>query len=132
MYRNRTHHIRSRGQRALFLSLNPMYTQDIRVLSISRWMKSLILDAYLHWGSQETVTPHVLELRRARVHEIRSWSSSMAAQSIPLHKVLQAASWSDPDVFISFYLRDVARRRENGLWGLPSMVAAQSTIPATR
>ena len=115
LYRKRTRHIPSRGQRALFLFLNPMYTKGIWVLSISRWMKSLFLDAYMHLGSQESVTSHVLELIRAGVHEIRSWSTSMAAQSFPLQKVLQAASWSDADVFVSFYLRYVARRRVNGL-----------------
>ena len=131
VYRRRTRNIRSPGQRALFLSLNPQYNQDIRVLTISRWMKSLILDAYIQWGSQDSVSPHVLELRRATVHEIRKWSTSVAAHSVPLPKVLQAAAWENHDVFTSFYLRDVARRRENGLWGLPSIVAAQSTVPAS-
>ena len=130
-YRRRTKQVRSASQRALFLSFNPNMKADIRVSSISRWIKTLIIDSYLSWGGARESHPGVLPLRNPRPHEIRAWSSSLACRTATLKHVLQAAFWRSEDVFVNFYLRDVARRRENGLWGLPSIVAAQTSVPAS-
>ena len=130
-YRRRTKMVRSSTQRALFLSFNPHMKTDIRVSSISRWLKNLIIDSYLNWGGARESHPGVLPLRKPRPHEIRAWSSSLACRTASLSHVLQAAFWRSEDVFINYYLRDVARRRENGLWGLPSIVAAQTSVPAS-
>ena len=130
-YRLRTKSVRSASQRALFLSFNPNMQKDIRVSSISRWIKNLIIDSYLNWGGARESHPGVLPLRKPRPHEIRAWSSSLACRTASISHVLQAAFWRSEDVFVNFYLRDVARRRENGLWGLPSIVAAQTSVPAS-
>ena len=72
----------------------------------------------------------VLALRRPKVHEIRAWASSLASRSVPIQQVLKSAYWSSEDVFINFYLRDSFWKRNDGLRGLPSVVAAQTTITA--
>ena len=43
---------RSPQQRALFLSVNPNFKRDIRSTCVSRWMRQLILDAYLVWAEK--------------------------------------------------------------------------------
>ena len=131
IYRRRTRSIRSPDQRALFVSFNPNMKKDIKVNTLSRWFRNLILEAYLHWSGAHGSQDGVLPLRQPRAHEIRAWSSSLASRTSSLKSVLHAAFWRSEDVFVNFYLRDVARRRDNGLWGLPSVVAAQTQVPAS-
>ena len=73
----------------------------------------------------------VLALRQPRTHEIRAWATSLASKTVPLQQVLRAAFWSSEDVFVNFYLRDIARNRGDGLIGLPAMIAAQTTVSAS-
>ena len=119
-------------QRALFLSVNPNFKRDIRVTCISRWMRELILAAYLDWAEKGggDQGQGVLPLRAPVAHEIRAWAASVASTSVPIHEVLEAAFWSSSDVFLDFYLRDIARERNGGMMALPSMVACQKVIHA--
>ena len=128
IYRKRTKHIRALSQRALFLSHNPNYSKDVRVSSISRWLREVILNSYLWWGAEPSGSEAVIPLRRPRPHETRAWSATLAARSVPVAKVLQAAYWSSEDVFIHHYLRHIARKREDGSWALPAVVAAQTVV----
>jgi hypothetical protein len=41
-----------------------------------------------------------------------------------MRDVLDAAYWRSEDVFISLYLRDVAKSREDGIFGMPAVMAA--------
>ena len=133
IYRKRSSNVRDPHQRALFLSHNPRYEKDIRVTTFSRWLRELIVDAYLFWAEkgEGEHSQGVLALSKPRPHEIRAWASSLAIKSTPIKQVLEAAFWSSEDVFVNFYLRDIARKRENGSWGLPALVVAQTTIPAS-
>ena len=125
LYRKRTRAIRSPGQRALFLSFNENMTKDIRVGTISRWLRDLIVLSYKCMESSD-LSPHgLIPLARPNAHEVRAWASTLAFRSVSLPQLLSAAYWRSEDVFTSFYLRDVARRKEDGSWGLPSVVAAQ-------
>jgi hypothetical protein len=45
-----------------------------------------------------------------------------------MEELLQAAYWRSTDVFISYYLRDVARKREDGSFGVSSAVVAQQVM----
>ena len=133
IYRKRSQRFRNPKQRALFLSCNKNYNNDIRVSTISRWMRALIIDAYLYWagGGGGGSVSGILALRRPKTHEIRAWAASLASKTVPLQQVLKAAYWSSEDVFVNHYLRDVSRKRGDGLNGLPAVVAAQSAVPAS-
>jgi hypothetical protein len=130
VYRKRTNRFRALTQRQLFMSLNLDYKKDIRPTSVSRWISNLIRQAYKYQsenlgGGVDVCWP----LTNPRTHETRAWASSLAAsRSTSLAEVLEAAYWRSEDVFISHYLRDVARRRDDGSWGLPSLVAAGSLV----
>lgn len=134
IYRKRSNRFRALSQRQLFLSVNLDYSKDIRPTTLSRWISNLITQAYKSqvgqvrgWG-----VGACWPLLSARTHETRAWASSLAAsRSSSIADVLEAAYWRSEDVFISHYLRDVARRREDGAWGLPSLVAARSLLPAS-
>ena len=96
IYRKRSHGLRDPKQRALFLSCNSIYKNDIRLSIISRWMRTLIIDAYLYWadgGGGESVSG-VLALPRPRTHEIRAWAASLTSKSVPLPHVLKSVFWS--------------------------------------
>jgi hypothetical protein len=41
-----------------------------------------------------------------------------------MRDVLDAAYWRSEDIFISHYLRDVAKSREDGIFGMPAVIAA--------
>lgn len=60
-----------------------------------------------------------------RAHEIRACATSLAAKyAFSMRDVLDAAYWRSEDVFISLYLRDVAKSREDGIFGMPAVMAA--------
>jgi hypothetical protein len=53
VYRRRSRRLRALSQRQLFLSLNVDYRRDIRPTTISRWVATLIRDAYKALGETE-------------------------------------------------------------------------------
>ena len=72
-------------------------------------------------GGDESLIP----LSQPRVHEVRAWSTTLAAaQSSRLEEVLRAAYWRSPNVFLSCYLRDVSCIRLDGQHALSAVVAA--------
>ena len=112
-----------KSQRKLFISFNPFHSRDISTASISRWLKLVIKSAY---------TSASLDINSVRAHEIRAWAASTAfAHSWSMRDVLGAAYWRSESPFISFYLRDVSLRREDGTHGI-SFVAAQQVISCRR
>lgn len=129
LYRHRTRQIRSPLQRHLLISFNPAMSKDVRKTTISRWIRTLIVDAYKYIDSSAR---NVLPLLTPRAHETRAWASSLASRTVAMPQLMQTAYWRSPDVFIEFYLRDVARVMEDGSWGLPSVVAAQVPIKSSR
>ena len=112
-----------KSQRKLFISFNPFHSRDISTASISRWLKLVIKSAY---------TSASLDINSVRAHEIRAWAASTAfAHSWSMRDVLGAAYWRSESPFISYYLRDVSLRREDGTHGI-SFVAAQQVISCRR
>ena len=67
-----------------------------------------------------------------RAHELRAWSASLAlTHSVPLQSILEAAYWRSEGTFIHFYLRDSRRLREDGSYGVSSLVLAQHPVSAS-
>lgn len=130
-YRARSQKVRSPNQRALFISVNVGYSKDITRATLSRWLKSIIKEAYLslqHKDGDSKVSNTAPTQFRA--HEIRAWAATMASKVTPLTQVLRAAYWRSPSVFTKHYLRDVQLRAGDGSLRLPAMVAAQTCIPS--
>lgn len=100
-------------------------------VTLARWIATLIKQAYAWWHRQEGVGHAVLPLTSARTHEARAWASSLAVlRSGRLAEVLDAAYWRSQDIFINFYLRDVASTRQDSSNSLPALVAAGQVLPA--
>ena len=131
-YRKRTKSVRSPSQRKLFISFNPNMSKDIHASSISRWIRTVIVDSYKFMAAKSQHKDSLLPLISPRAHEVRAWSSTLAFRSVSAKDLLASAYWRSPDVFISFYLRDVARNKEDGTWGLPACVAANVPLASSR
>jgi hypothetical protein len=96
------------------------YARDISARTISRWTSSLIAKTYM-WLDERVGGGRVC----TRAHEIRACATSLAAKyAFSMRDVLDAAYWRSEDVFISLYLRDVAKSREDGIFGMPAVMAA--------
>ena len=117
-YLKRTRSIRS-GKRKLFLSINPEYRQDVRTNTFSRWIVSIIKEAYAHAD---------VSLESVRAHEVRAISMSLAlARGVSLQAIMKAAYWRSSATFLNFYLRDVSAQTQAGDFVLNSVVLAQNT-----
>ena len=136
-YIKRTKNRRQGQLRRLFLPCFEARQKDVIKSTLSRWVSSVIKDSYAALapnnvavgnlgldqskGGDESLIP----LSQPRVHEVRAWSTTLAAaQSSRLEEVLRAAYWRSPNVFISCYLRDVSCIRLDGQHALSAVVAA--------
>ena len=107
-------------KRKLFISLNPKLRADISVLSLARWVRETISQAY---------TRVRMRSPSSRPHEIRAWATSLALSlNVPFLRIMEAAYWRSPTPFINHYLRDVTRRREDNLYSISSLAVAQTTV----
>jgi hypothetical protein len=117
------------GLRRLFMPLDLARKRDILKPTLARWTMTLIRRAYQWEEGQRKEGGAPLPLTGNRAHEIRAWATTLAAlHSSKLEDLLQAAYWRSVDVFISCYLRDVARCREDGSFGVASAVVAQQIM----
>ena len=122
-YRRRTSSMRT-SQRGLFLSVREAHKKDISRSSIARWVKQVIVDAYVRAGVS-------LDGISARPHELRALSASVAfINDCSLQSILDAAYWRSNGVFIDFYLRDTSRLLSDGTRGIGSVVVAQQALSA--
>ena len=128
-YLARTSPVRSPAQKLLFLSLITLRGKDITKVTLARWVSLLIKAAYVWWLSGENSSQNIFPLVSPRAHEARALSTSLAVlKSGKLSDVLQAAYWKSDDVFINYYLRDVASTRHDGSSALPALVAAGQVL----
>jgi hypothetical protein len=134
IYRKRTERFRSKTQRRLFISYNANYERDVKKPAVARWIETVIREAY-QWASSpkaHTGTPHI-SLSTTSPHEVRAWSSTLgAASGVPMRQLLQAAYWRSEDIFINHYLRDYARERGDGRYGVGACVVAQTALSGLR
>lgn len=109
--------------RKLFVSVNPNHARDVSKSTLARWVKKVVQLAYEHAG---------LALPASNAHELRAWSASLAmAQSVAISDILSAAYWKSENTFTNFYLRDVSLTRQDGSYGIGSVVAAQRALTST-
>ena len=107
------------NKRKLFISHNPRHKADLTVNSVSRWVREIISMAY-----------NAAPPAKARPHELRAWSSSLALSlNVAIEDIMAAAYWKSPSAFISHYLRDVTRHRQDGLFGLSAVAVSQRSLP---
>ena len=119
IYLNRSKLVRKNRTR-LFIPV--IGDHDINKSSISRWVKFAIKSAY------KGISSTSCKLFKPRAHELRALASSWAyLNSIPLEEVLQAAFWSNSNVFAVHYLRDFGNQKAN-LRALGPVIAAQKRI----
>ena len=104
------------SQRRLFLSHNPHYLKDISKTTVSRWVRTVIKEAYASADLKSKVN--------ARPHEVRAWASSLAFQeNWRLDEVLQAAFWRSKNSFTLYYMRDCSATTEDGTQKLACVAA---------
>ena len=140
-YIKRTKSRRQGSLRRLFLPCSDTRHKDVIKSCISRWVSSLIKDAYASLAPQNVAREPftsserrgggatLIPLSQARTHEVRAWGTTLAAtQSTHLDQVLQAAYWRSSDVFTNFYLRDISCLRLDGLHAISSVVAAGQRV----
>ena len=134
IYRERTKPRRLETQRALFLSINPNRQRDITRTTLARWVALTIKLAYATFGGEKRGRRDApLPLLQPKAHEVRAWATSLAAKhTTSMPDLLKAAYWRSPDVFISHYLRDISREREDGTFGVSNLVAAQVVLSSAR
>lgn len=131
-YLDKSRSRRSNSLRRLFLPLKPNRERDIQKATIARWIVTVVRRAY---QEEQRKGGGVMPLPSSsgKAHEVRAWASSLAvADSCRIEDVLRAAYWRSTGVFISYYLRDVARRRADGAYGVASAVVAQHIMSASR
>ncbi|XP_070207779.1 uncharacterized protein [Littorina saxatilis] len=125
LYLARTQPVRSSSQKLLFISLLTSREKDVSRVTLARWVSSLIRQAYSWCHTSGGGAQPAFPLVSARAHETRAWSSSLAVlRSQRLDEVLSTAYWRSEDIFINYYLRDVAALRQDGSRGLPALIAA--------
>ena len=85
----------------LFLPLR-RERKEISSQTISRWIKSVIKDAYL------ALSPEATRLLKIRAHEVRAISTSVAfSRNVATADILAAVGWRSSSTFAKFYLRDL-------------------------
>ena len=83
-------------------------------------MKTVIKEAYKS------------SLVKARAHEIRAWSTSLALEhNVAIDDIIEAAYWRSKNTFIKHYLRRVANLRGDGTRGISTVAVAQRIISAS-
>ena len=132
VYIKRTNSRRAGSLRRLFLPCVATRHRDIYKSTLVSWVRKTIQAAYAaksdrfvnQFRDETSGGGSFLPLSTPRVHEVRAWSTTLAAQSAKISDVLNAAYWRTPNVFIEFYLRDVTANRTDGKKCLSTCVAA--------
>ena len=82
-------------------------TPGISKQTVSGWIRQLIKQAYSE--VQDEDIPHLTHTN-FQARELRAFASSLAFhQNYSLKQVMEAASWRNNNMFVSFYLRDLSQ-----------------------
>ena len=97
-----------RGSRShLFISFKKGHTSDIRLATLSSWLKQNILLCYKQADQQ------ALDLVRVIAHNIRAFTASKAFYGgVTLDQIMQACHWKAHNTFTNFYLKDLILVRQ--------------------
>ena len=110
-------------RRRLFIAPDPAATKEIRADRITKWVRSVVTDAY---ASAEGVA---LPEGSVRAHEMRALASSWRAfsHSCSIADLMAAAFWRSSRTFATFYLRDLSADTFD-LCALGPLVVAQAVV----
>ena len=114
-----------KGRRRLFIPSSTRTTSEIRPDTISKWIQSVVREAY-------SACPEVEQPEgRVSAHEVRALSTSWRAfnRGCAIGELMQAAFWRSEDTFATFYLRDMCGQALD-LYSLGPIVASQAIIQA--
>nr|KAG5703372.1 hypothetical protein BaRGS_023419 [Batillaria attramentaria] len=76
---------------------------------------------------QKTLHINLLELEAVRL-SLKAFQTTL---TVPLPLIMDAAYWRSENTFLNFYLRDSARLRQDGSWGVGSLVASQRVLSSS-
>ena len=119
IYLERTKHARSGESQRLFLPIRDATTSSGGVCAntISSWMSHTILEAYKYVEHELDV----LQLCRARSHEIRAFNASwQALHNVSVGDIMKSCRWKSVTTFADFYLRDMVVL-EKGLYAFEGL-----------
>ena len=122
-YLSRSRSYRSPTQKNLFISWVPGQLSDIRLQTLSKYIKQAVLLAYKEADSS------LIETLKIKPHSVRHVSTSLIAlKHFSIDDVLRTGSWASPNVFISHYLQNFSSDVLTGLNSVESVVACGVVI----
>ena len=122
-YLKRTDKFR-RERKLLFVSIQEGRDKEISRATISRWLKETIVTCYNLAGRVD------IDFYNVKAHQVRAMATSWAFHTnVSIEKILMAGSWKTPNTFVSFYLRNLARKRDDDeRWQVGPIVVAQQVV----
>ena len=113
-----------RGSRSLlFISFKKGHTSDIRLATLSSWLKQTILLCYKQADQQ------ALDLVQVKAHDIRAFAASKAFYGgVSVDQIMQACHWKAHNTFTNFYLKDLTWSDTDNNMYLGPVVAAQQVL----
>ena len=95
------------NKKRLFVSINVGKTTEIASPTITRWIKTVILDAHRLVKDQD------LRLAGVKAHQVRAVATSLTFKNDSLEQVLEMGGWTNHSTFTSYYLKDLSHQNEN-------------------
>ena len=122
-YLSRSAQYRAENQKQLFISWQRNCTRDVRLATISSYIKQAVLLAY------NLVDDDTVKATKVIPHTVRHVATSLKAwRFCSLNDILEAGSWVSPNTFISHYLTDFTTDTMSGLSSLGGFVAGGTQI----
>ena len=115
-----------RGSRSLlFISFKKGHTSDIKLATLSSWLKQTILLCYKQAEQQ------ALDLVQVKAHDIRAFAASKSFYGgVSVDQIMRACHWKAHNTFTNFYLKDLTWSDDNNMYLGPEVVAQQVLDPS--
>ena len=113
-----------RGSRyLLFISFKKGHTSDIKLATLSSWLKQTILLCYKQADQQ------ALDMVQVKAYDIRAFAASKAFYSgVSVDQIMQACHWKAHNTLTNFYLKDLTWSDNDNNMYLGPIVAAQQVL----
>ena len=113
------------GKKKLFVAFKKGYKEEIKMNTISSWLKKTIMFAYDQTNEQD------MSLVGVKAHQVRSLSASWALHChSSMEEIMSMCSWKSPNTFIQYYLKDLSLIRGD-MYHLGLVVAAAHSSAST-
>ena len=123
IYDRRTLPVRN-GRRKLFISAARPGLPDVKVSTLSSWIKQLLVYVYNHHQVEFVNAEHFTR----KTHSVRGLATSLALMTgVSLEQVLRAGTWTTHSTFTAKYLHDMTVQ-VGTLKSLGPLVAAQHVV----